>query len=606
MHDADPPPAAAPIAADPPKAAKVKRPAEQTKIKETVEQILIAFILAFIFRAYVVEAFVIPTGSMAPTLLGAHLRFRCPDCGYRFTVNYSAEGEGDDLMVPSTAVTRARDENGNVVEVPRKYSIHCPNCGYRLPLENPADPANAAEGPPVQYGDRILVLKYLYLLNDPARWDVVVFKNPSGRTDGRRQWFPDYTQNYIKRLVGLPGETLMLLDGDLYAARAKPGQDPKTLRPTDFAIQAKPYRAQQAVWRVAFDNDYQPTGQTRGAFLTADRLLPDPAWVDPWKQSGGTGWSLDRDGGRTFAFDGKGPGTLTFDPNADAIRNWSPRDGWDLPWMMTDWLAYDVTWNQTPLNPPDTHLTGGYTPDNAVANVSDVKLEFDYRRGSGDGPLEMVLTKGDHAFTATLLPGKVDLTMRVGTGAAVPIGSAAVDLGGTAHVEFINADYRVAVRVNGREVLASTPAQYAPDVAAKLAAMEARERPAKASVKLAASDQSAVLQHVRVMRDIYYNNVTLRGEPILWGNPHDFPNGLITLGPDDYWVLGDNSFISGDARVWSDPVNLPNENLVVGAGRVPGRFLLGKAFFVYWPAGYRPTGSLPALVPNFGDMRFIK
>lgn len=39
-------------------------------IKETIESILVAFILAFIFRAFVMEAFVIPTGSMAPTLLG--------------------------------------------------------------------------------------------------------------------------------------------------------------------------------------------------------------------------------------------------------------------------------------------------------------------------------------------------------------------------------------------------------------------------------------------------------------------------------------------------------------------------------------------------------
>ena len=37
----------------------------------------------------------------------------------------------------------------------------------------------------------------------------------------------------------------------------------------------------------------------------------------------------------------------------------------------------------------------------------------------------------------------------------------------------------------------------------------------------------------------------------------------------------------------------------------PARFMLGKAFFVYWPAGYRPMESLPALSPNFGDMRFI-
>src|SRR6476620_4772498 len=74
-------------------------------VKDTVESIIVAFILAFIFRAFVVEAFVIPTGSMAPTLLGAHMRFRCEDCGYEFTVNYQSArpGEDEDVNIPRFA-----------------------------------------------------------------------------------------------------------------------------------------------------------------------------------------------------------------------------------------------------------------------------------------------------------------------------------------------------------------------------------------------------------------------------------------------------------------------------------------------------------------------
>src|SRR4051794_32533005 len=68
-------------------------PSSETNIKETIEQILVAFILAFIFRAFVVEAFVIPTGSMAPTLLGAHMRFRCEDCGYEWDANYPGSSD---------------------------------------------------------------------------------------------------------------------------------------------------------------------------------------------------------------------------------------------------------------------------------------------------------------------------------------------------------------------------------------------------------------------------------------------------------------------------------------------------------------------------------
>ena len=63
-----------------------------------------------------------------------------------------------------------------------------------------------------------------------------------------------------------------------------------------------------------------------------------------------------------------------------------------------------------------------------------------------------------------------------------------------------------------------------------------------------------------------------------------------------------------DGRFWDAPVELEHEgNLHVEQGRVPGRFMLGKAFFVYWPAGYRPlTNQAPAVVPNFGEMRFIE
>src|SRR5436853_4235083 len=96
------------------------RPHPEGNIKDTVESILVAFILAFIFRAFVVEAFVIPTGSMAPTLLGAHMRFRCNDCGYCFEVNYSSPPTRDgEVVISNTADLR---------------DAICPNCGYSFPM----------------------------------------------------------------------------------------------------------------------------------------------------------------------------------------------------------------------------------------------------------------------------------------------------------------------------------------------------------------------------------------------------------------------------------------------------------------------------------------
>src|SRR5262249_32262856 len=149
----------------------------ETNVKETIESILVAFILAFVFRAFVVEAFVIPTGSMAPTLMGAHLRFRCDDCGYEWTVNYSGGGDGDEVIIPARAnEPLGVDRSGRPID--KVFRAICPNCGYRVQRHSEVDADNSATNTPVWYGDRILVLKYLYLFQKPRRWDVVVFKAP--------------------------------------------------------------------------------------------------------------------------------------------------------------------------------------------------------------------------------------------------------------------------------------------------------------------------------------------------------------------------------------------------------------------------------------------
>ena len=236
---ATPPPAGA--AAAPRRTA----PQPQGGVKETIEQILVAFILAFIFRCFIVEAFVIPTGSMAPTLLGANIAFRCPDCGWKWTVNYSSPNGNDD-SVPSVAN--------------EAIPARCPNCGYKLPRNTPADADNDATQPSVRFGDRILVQKYIYLLHPPERWDVVVFKSPAESTITAGGVEP-YTQNYIKRLVGRPNETIMILDGDVYVA---PNTDPAApLKAEDFTVQTKPYAAQQALWRIVYDADHEPRGLSR-------------------------------------------------------------------------------------------------------------------------------------------------------------------------------------------------------------------------------------------------------------------------------------------------------------------------------------------------------
>ena len=69
-------------------------------IRETVESVIIAFVLAFLFRTFEAEAFVIPTGSMAPTLMGKHKDLECPMCHYRYQVSASDNQTETDEIAP--------------------------------------------------------------------------------------------------------------------------------------------------------------------------------------------------------------------------------------------------------------------------------------------------------------------------------------------------------------------------------------------------------------------------------------------------------------------------------------------------------------------------
>src|SRR5262245_25178702 len=155
---------------------------QATSIKETVISVIIAFALAFVFRGFVMEAFLIPTGSMAPTLRGAHMQFKSEQSGYEWAV---------------TPWSGADPQNPDPIQ--KQITVHDPMSlpdAYQMPPGWAIGPTSVARS----WGDRIFVLKYLYSIYDPARFDVVVFKNPR-----------DPTINYIKRLLGLPNQMIALI-----------------------------------------------------------------------------------------------------------------------------------------------------------------------------------------------------------------------------------------------------------------------------------------------------------------------------------------------------------------------------------------------------------
>ncbi len=210
----------------------------QRTIRETIESVVVAFVLAFLFRTFEAEAFVIPTGSMAPTLQGRHKDLVCPECGLGYRVGASGEVDDDIQRLQkrlSEPDLTPKEREALIQQIKSRELVEatCPNC--RFPMEIDPDSAEGRKWPAYN-GDRILVAKFPYDFADPKRWDVVVFRYP-----GNAQ------MNYIKRLVGLPHETVKIEQGDIYVKAADHDQ---------FDIVHKPAAKVWAMAQAVYNNDY--------------------------------------------------------------------------------------------------------------------------------------------------------------------------------------------------------------------------------------------------------------------------------------------------------------------------------------------------------------
>jgi signal peptidase I len=69
-------------------------------------------------------------------------------------------------------------------------------------------------------GDRILAARFLYHFTDPSRGDIIVF-HPNGRGSDVFQTDHASSQNYVKRLIGLPNEWVGSSAGKVYICKTK-------------------------------------------------------------------------------------------------------------------------------------------------------------------------------------------------------------------------------------------------------------------------------------------------------------------------------------------------------------------------------------------------
>lgn len=165
-----------------------------------------------------------------------------------------------------------------------------------------------------QIYDRILVDKFSFVMRDPERWEVVVFKYPL-----------DLVKNYVKRLVGMPGEKLAVADGNLWAAKDA-AADASSVDGT-WKILRKPIEVQRDLWKELWSWESGDKDPERKSRLNEDGSRYELEVVDgSWRASKG---AMLVDGSKPFRFLWPKDGTIR-----DHYRDGYPagiRDDVDFP-----------------------------------------------------------------------------------------------------------------------------------------------------------------------------------------------------------------------------------------------------------------------------------
>lgn len=499
-----------------PRRRKKDRAAE---IADTFEWLITAFILAFVFRAFVMEAFRIPTGSMADTLKGAHFRLRCVQCGYEYEHgfvpteyrNSAGRTLGEDT-VPGTGV------------IPPQ--TRCPNCGNFPPTADKVHVAN---------GDRILVLKCIYQFFQPKRWDVIVFKNPN-----------EPHINYIKRLVALPGDSVEIIDGDVYI---------------DGKISRKPPKVQNELWMNVYNNDYQPVNPDKTTF----NATLTKAWRIPFVNKGQSNWKTT---------DTEKPTEFFLESPADRINT----------------IAYDSSLGN---NFRASYAYNRVSFHKYMPVCSDLMIRFYCKSTENPGLIGASLSKYGIEYKASVSPdGRMAIT-KTADGEETLLTD--YDIGPLEHdkwtlLRFANVDHRLVFEFAEEKITYDLG----------LGPEDAGERKTNLEPQVEIFGAGKLnLAHIAILRDIHYTAGKSGGGGRA-ANGEPFP-----LKEDEFFVLGDNSPNSQDGRWWDRP-GIANKGISYREGVVPRDYLVGKALFVYWPSGFKPFEKFPvAAIPNVGKMRLI-
>ncbi len=544
------------------------------------------FVAVLLFRTFAAEGYMISTGSMAPCLLGFHKRVVCPTCHITFPFG--------------TAYDTDEDPDADTTVQSRTRAI-CPNCG-----QTGIDVTDV----PRNHGDQLLVNKQAYLYRSPERWDVVVFRNPARPTEA-----------YVKRAIGLPGERIQIVGGDVVVN----GQ-----------IARKSYHQQVASRILVHDHDYQPENDegfqphwqvvvpdlssgrvkplswvaTKSAFLFrgGDVRRPDKdpiAWVEyhHWIRSGGqhdttvplARWPEDLDVALVpkagFRFEPqKGEFSI-----AGALSKEVEQQLLDLtrdePFRTAVADLYEASHivavsDEYGYNPSEE--TGTPTPIRDLSVSARVVLQG----GSGEFVIEMTNGSTVFAFVLDVIRREVHLFEEpLPEGMALnsqptclnpksePKASAPwpKSLGnGSGNIEVSIIDKQVVVAIDGVPIMEPWPFEFPTGVQAP-----------RIPVRFGARGLDIKISQLKLYRDVYYTDSRTRHAV---NRPYE-------LRDDEFFVMGDNSPVSHDSRRWDAP----------GVSR---SLLIGKPFLVHLPSkpGKLRIGNyeMHLRMPDWERIRFLR
>ncbi|MBC7856111.1 MAG: signal peptidase I [Pirellulaceae bacterium] len=548
--------------------------------------------------------------------MGRHKDVKCPECDQWYKTGASNEWDQDSNSPSGKFVT----------------TTTCPVCRYTQRLDLFDKPNHLSFS-----GDRIIVSKFAYELDEPERWDVIVFKYPD-----------QATVNYIKRLIGLPGETIRIGGGNIFTRKADDA---------DFRIARKPPGRLSAMLQLVDDSDH-----------IAPRLTK-VGWPQRWQQwpAGGdaTAWQTEN-GGKSFTIDAKGKDVwLRYRHIVPSHEDWQQIMEGKLPpdaearrgSLITDFAAYNAPHTVVLVDADPSHegdqitanlvpgslLRGTYDPTqpgpgepsdaepNGLHWADDLAVDCLAKVESAAGELTLDLVQAGihHHCRINLADGVATLTMTDPQGKSIsfegsgtkadapqpesprPTALTIVQGPGTYRLRLSNIDRQVLLWVNGSVVKFDQPTTY--ECNPNLTPFWSPKDPLDlAPAGIAAKGCRVHVSALKIHRDIYYIAVespfTSTGDydqyppPNLFSEPEKWKEyeSLFTtrrsvefeLQKDQFFPMGDNSSHSSDARIWEAPEHYVDRDL-----------LIGRAMCVYWPH----TWNSPVwFTPNPGEMRRIR